>query len=130
VVDALGLERFALFGVYHSSLVCIAYAARHPERVSHLALWCGLARAHDAEGSRLSPAMAALMDENYETFTETVAHQVFGWNEGDPAHRLAQYMHSAASPEIVKAAWTRDQTDSGMSCRSSCHALLPAAVSA
>ncbi len=40
VVDQLGLERFALFGAADAGPVAIAYAARHPERVSQLVLWC------------------------------------------------------------------------------------------
>jgi pimeloyl-ACP methyl ester carboxylesterase/DNA-binding CsgD family transcriptional regulator len=39
VVDALGLERFPLFGMSHGGAVAIAYAVRHPERVSHLILY-------------------------------------------------------------------------------------------
>jgi pimeloyl-ACP methyl ester carboxylesterase len=38
VVDAAGLERFALLGISHGGPIVIAYAARHPERVSHLVL--------------------------------------------------------------------------------------------
>ena len=38
VVDALGLERFALHGASHGAAVSIEYAARHPERVSRLIL--------------------------------------------------------------------------------------------
>jgi pimeloyl-ACP methyl ester carboxylesterase/DNA-binding CsgD family transcriptional regulator len=40
VVDACGLSRFALLGVSQGGAVALAYAARHPERVSHLVL-CG-----------------------------------------------------------------------------------------
>jgi DNA-binding winged helix-turn-helix (wHTH) protein len=40
VVDALGLERFSLMGISQGGAVAIAYAVRHPERVSHLVL-CG-----------------------------------------------------------------------------------------
>lgn len=36
VVDALALERFALLGMSQGASVAIAYANRHPERVSHL----------------------------------------------------------------------------------------------
>ena len=39
VVDAAGLERFALFSLSEGGCTAIAYAARHPERVSHLALY-------------------------------------------------------------------------------------------
>src|SRR5215217_23924 len=36
VVDALGLERFPLLGISQGASIAIAYAVRHPERVSHL----------------------------------------------------------------------------------------------
>ena len=39
VVDAMGLDRFPLLGVSQGGAVAIAYAARHPERVSHLILY-------------------------------------------------------------------------------------------
>src|SRR3989454_7461179 len=39
VVDSLGLERFALLGVSQGGPVGIAYAVRHPERVTHLVLY-------------------------------------------------------------------------------------------
>lgn len=44
VVDAAGLDRFALLGISHGGPIAIAYAARHPERVSHLALYGTYAR--------------------------------------------------------------------------------------
>lgn len=44
VVDKLALEKFVLFGVSQSASVAIAYAARHPERLSHLILYGGFAR--------------------------------------------------------------------------------------
>jgi len=40
VVGASGLDRFALFGLSQGGAVAIEYAARHPERISHLIL-CG-----------------------------------------------------------------------------------------
>jgi pimeloyl-ACP methyl ester carboxylesterase len=39
VVDAAGLERFALMGMSEGGQTAIAYTARHPERVSHLVLY-------------------------------------------------------------------------------------------
>jgi DNA-binding winged helix-turn-helix (wHTH) protein len=38
VVDASGLERFPLLGISQGGPVAMAYAVRHPERVSHLVL--------------------------------------------------------------------------------------------
>lgn len=44
VVQATGLERFPLFGISQGCAISIAYAARYPERVSHLVLYSGFAR--------------------------------------------------------------------------------------
>ena len=44
VVEATGHERFALFGVSDGAAVALAYAARHPTRVSHLVLHGAWAR--------------------------------------------------------------------------------------
>lgn len=44
VVDALGIERFALFGISQGCAASIAYAVRHPQRVSHLILLGGYAK--------------------------------------------------------------------------------------
>jgi pimeloyl-ACP methyl ester carboxylesterase/DNA-binding CsgD family transcriptional regulator len=44
VVEAAGLERFALLGVSQGAAIAITYAARHPENVTHLVLYGGYAR--------------------------------------------------------------------------------------
>jgi DNA-binding SARP family transcriptional activator/pimeloyl-ACP methyl ester carboxylesterase len=44
VADAAGLERFALLGISQGTRTAVAYAAKHPERVSHLVLYGGSAR--------------------------------------------------------------------------------------
>jgi class 3 adenylate cyclase/pimeloyl-ACP methyl ester carboxylesterase len=44
VVDAAGLDRFPLFAVSQGCAISVAFAARHPERVSHLILYGGFAR--------------------------------------------------------------------------------------
>ncbi len=38
VVDSVGIERFTLFGISQGGPVALAYAHRHPEKVSHLIL--------------------------------------------------------------------------------------------
>lgn len=39
VIDASGIEKFALLGMSEGGSTAIKYAAKHPERVSHLVLW-------------------------------------------------------------------------------------------
>ena len=47
VVDAAGLERFALLGISKGGAIATEYAARHPERVSHLICHGAFARGKD-----------------------------------------------------------------------------------
>jgi pimeloyl-ACP methyl ester carboxylesterase len=44
VVDAAGLDRFPLFAMSQGCAISVAFAVRHPERVSHLILYGGFAR--------------------------------------------------------------------------------------
>ena len=43
VVNSAGLKRFPLLGISQGCAISIAYAARHPERVSHLILYASFA---------------------------------------------------------------------------------------
>ncbi len=78
VVDAAGLEKFALLGMSQGGAVCIAYAARHPDRVSHLVLYgasaLGWSKIHTSPED-LQEGMAIL------TLTKT------GWGSDNPAYR-------------------------------------------
>jgi pimeloyl-ACP methyl ester carboxylesterase/DNA-binding winged helix-turn-helix (wHTH) protein len=51
VADAAGLDRFALLGSSQGAPIAIAYAARYPERVSHLILAGGFERGRLVRGS-------------------------------------------------------------------------------
>jgi pimeloyl-ACP methyl ester carboxylesterase len=44
VVDASGLDDFALLGISGGGPVAISYAARHPERINNLVLYGSYAR--------------------------------------------------------------------------------------
>ncbi|MEE8385587.1 MAG: adenylate/guanylate cyclase domain-containing protein [Dehalococcoidia bacterium] len=105
VVDCLGSERFALFPFGTPGPVAIAYAVRHPERVSHLVLWCTYARASDVWASPQVKALVGLSDTDWELATETAAHAVVGWSEGESSHQIAALMRESATPEAARAAW-------------------------
>jgi pimeloyl-ACP methyl ester carboxylesterase len=77
VVDALGVERFALLGISQGGAVAAAYAARHPERVSHLILYCAHARGWQHRGSKHEL-------EAYAALTQLVR---LGWGKNHPAFR-------------------------------------------
>jgi pimeloyl-ACP methyl ester carboxylesterase len=77
VVDGLGLERFALIGISQGAAVSIAYATRHPERVSRLILCGGYARGW----RKRDVAIDIAQREALETL---VLH---GWGRDNPAFR-------------------------------------------
>ena len=77
VVDAAGLDRFTLFGVSQGVAVSIAYAVRHPERVSRLVLYGGFARGRRLRGSALDAEQAEAMLTLMRT----------GWGQENPAFR-------------------------------------------
>ena len=70
----------------------IAYAARHPERISHLILWCTYARGSDFLRSTQAQAIRGLVVQSWELYTETVAHALLGWSAGAPARQFAAMM--------------------------------------
>ncbi|HSM87037.1 MAG TPA: alpha/beta fold hydrolase [Candidatus Limnocylindrales bacterium] len=51
VVEAAGVEKFALMGISQGGAVAIAYAIRHPDRVSHLVLINAFSRGLEARGT-------------------------------------------------------------------------------
>ncbi len=70
-------EPFALLGISQGAAVCIAYAVRHPERVSHLVLYGGYARGVWRRGD---PERADL----YRAIIDLVR---LGWGKDNPAFR-------------------------------------------
>jgi len=109
IVDALGLDRFALLGIYYSAVPVIQYAARHPDRVSHVMTWCGFVDNKQNAENPASQLIRSLVDTDYALFTETLCHQVLGWGSGDAAHRVAAMMREAMGPAAAQAHWDSHQ---------------------
>jgi class 3 adenylate cyclase len=104
VVERAGVDRFVLFGLYYSAQIAIAYAAKHPERVSHLILWCPVLQGDEhGQDPSVQEALDRLLYADYSLFTETLAHRVFGWDQGDAAHQLALYMQGSMSAETFRS---------------------------
>lgn len=78
VADAAGAERFALLGISQGAAVAIAYAVRHPGRVSHLVLHGGYAR------GRLVRSDTPEQRDEAETMCRLAE---LGWGKDDPAFR-------------------------------------------
>ena len=77
VADTIGLDVFALLGVSQSCAVSVAYAVRHPERLSHLVLYGGYAKGWRKRGSRNEI-------DTHEAMTTLIRE---GWGKDNPAFR-------------------------------------------
>jgi pimeloyl-ACP methyl ester carboxylesterase/DNA-binding winged helix-turn-helix (wHTH) protein len=94
VVDAAGLDRFPLLGISQGGSVAVAYAVRHPERVSHLVLLGTY-----AVGQR---KRARTADER--AYVETIIELVrVAWARPDPHYR--QIFAGRFLPEGTQEEW-------------------------
>lgn len=94
VVEALGLERFPLLGVSQGGAVAVAYAARHPERVSRLVLCGAYARGR---------AVRAVGDDEKRAAALDLDLARVGWGRDDPAFR--QVFAAQFLPDGTRADW-------------------------
>jgi pimeloyl-ACP methyl ester carboxylesterase/DNA-binding CsgD family transcriptional regulator len=74
VIDAVGLQRFVLLGISQGAAIAVAYAARHPDRVSDLVLYGGYARGRRLRGQ----------GEEEEALIAAIRA---GWGSDEPAYR-------------------------------------------
>jgi len=105
VVDHLDLQSFALFAPGPAGPIAIAYAARHPERVSHLVLWSSSARLSVAMRAPRIRGLMGLLETDWELFTETTAHTIQGWSAGEPARRIAAMFRESITQDVMRAAF-------------------------
>jgi len=94
VVDAAGLDRFPLLGISQGGPVAIAYAVRHPERVTHLVLLGSYAQGR--RKSARTPDELALAEAHIEIVR-------LGWGRPDPTYR--QIFAARFLPEATQEQW-------------------------
>jgi pimeloyl-ACP methyl ester carboxylesterase/DNA-binding CsgD family transcriptional regulator len=94
VVDALGLATFPLLGISSGAAIALAYAARHPERVSRLVLLGGFATSR----YHVSCSPPESIEEG-ETLIKLVE---LGWGSAQPAFRqvfVSRFMPDATAEQ-------------------------------
>jgi DNA-binding winged helix-turn-helix (wHTH) protein/pimeloyl-ACP methyl ester carboxylesterase len=107
IVDAAGLERFPLLGISRGGSIAIAYAVRHPERVSHLILYgafaAGLNHYGTPEQLEARHALTSLVRLGWglknPAFCKTFTYRFIP--EGTPAHEqwFDELQRVSTSPE-------------------------------
>jgi DNA-binding SARP family transcriptional activator/pimeloyl-ACP methyl ester carboxylesterase len=98
VVDSLGLDRFALMGSSKGGPTAMAYAARHPERVSHLVLYGTFAQGWrvvgDEDDVKAREALISLIRQ--------------GWARDNPAIRQFMTSHFLPDASLEEMGWFND----------------------
>jgi pimeloyl-ACP methyl ester carboxylesterase len=111
VVDSAGLERFILFGLSQGVAPAIVYAARHPERLSHLILYGGFARGllhrdNPEKGRQAMELGCALIREGWgseeESHREFFTSQFMPDASKDDHRALNDLQRAACAPEIAE----------------------------
>lgn len=99
VVDRLGLERFALYTHVVAGDAPLAFAARHPDRVTRLVWWVGLGNVGTPDTQRQIDAMSPLMESEWELYTNVIGRLLNGWNAPEAA-QYAELARAGTTPAV------------------------------
>jgi pimeloyl-ACP methyl ester carboxylesterase len=114
VVDDLGWQRFPLLGICQGGAIAVAYAARHPERVSRLILYNTYAQGAYTEGipaekAREARALANMIEVGWGrqrgTFREVFARLFSPREAGEQIAWWEDLQRRTATPEDAARLW-------------------------
>jgi len=98
VADRLELPPFRLIANTNATPPAIAYAAQHPDRLSHLALWHGYPRALPPWRPAVE-GLLALAERDWGLAIDSYLHSAFTWDEGESASAGALLVREAIGRE-------------------------------
>jgi pimeloyl-ACP methyl ester carboxylesterase len=112
VVDAAGFDRFALLGLSQGAPISIAYAARHPERVSRLILYGAYARGllhRDGSPEKLKQSLElarGLIREGWgseeESHRQFFTSQFMPDSTAEQQHAMNEMQRLSATPAVAE----------------------------
>jgi pimeloyl-ACP methyl ester carboxylesterase/DNA-binding CsgD family transcriptional regulator len=114
VVDAVGLRRFPLVGLCQGAVVAIAYAARHPDRVSRLILYSAYPHGAHVEGAadRLAKQATTLSQmieigwgREAGAFREVFANLLMPDGGKEQLKWIGELQRRSASPDTACQLW-------------------------
>ncbi len=96
VIDATGIERFPILCISQGACLGVAYAVKHPERVTHLLIHGGYARGR---------AMRAETGRQRETSDMPLKMVDLGWGQSNPAFRQVFTSHFIPGASLEQQHW-------------------------
>ena len=121
VVDGLGLDRFPLLGLSQGGPIAIAYAVRHPERVSRLILYGSYSRGRSyrnlsarehAERELMLQMIAVGWGQDHAAFRQVFTSLFIPEGTPEQTHWFNELQRVSATPEsAARIARTFDELD-------------------
>jgi pimeloyl-ACP methyl ester carboxylesterase len=103
LIEELGRERVALFGGSCGGPPAIAYAARHPERTSHLVLYGAYASGPKLAPVEVQQAMTGLVRAHWGLGSKALTDLFAPQSSAEARQQLAESQRRSASPEMAAA---------------------------
>ena len=101
VIDHLKLKRLALMGYSEAGPVVIAYAAKHPRRISHLILYGTCARGPAITTDEVKASLISLVRSHWGIFSKTLAEIWAADADATVTESLAKFQRESTTPEIA-----------------------------
>jgi pimeloyl-ACP methyl ester carboxylesterase len=110
VVDALALERFAIFAVRSSGPAAIAFVLAHPDQLSHLVLWQTAATNYHAEPPIETQNL--MLEGDWDTYVEAVCRYALrGVDEAVVSRHMELLRRSADKGTLLRFLQSRSSHD-------------------
>jgi pimeloyl-ACP methyl ester carboxylesterase len=103
VVDDTGLGSFALLGYYLSVAPAIAFAARHPERVTRLVLFGGAIELQELLSTPTNQALVPLIGRDWGMYVDAAIVSWLGWDDADENRLMAEFYRGTTTPSAALA---------------------------
>jgi pimeloyl-ACP methyl ester carboxylesterase len=101
VVDHLKLKRFVLFGFSQSGPIAVAFAVKHPRRVSHLVLFDTYARGEAITTDEIKASFLSLIRAHWGIGSKTLTDLFLPKAEASAVQWFTRLQREAASPEMA-----------------------------
>lgn len=101
VIDHLKLNRFALFGFSQGGPIAIAYAIKHPRRVSHLILYDSYARGEAISTEEVRKSFTSLIRSAWGVGSKTMADIFLPGGDVSALKWFARLQREAATAEMA-----------------------------
>jgi pimeloyl-ACP methyl ester carboxylesterase/DNA-binding CsgD family transcriptional regulator len=99
IIDAAGLDQFALIGMSNGGSLALSYAVRHPERVSHLLIYGGYMR------GMAQRSVDAAKDEEIAVHLGLIK---LAWNADNPVYKFILSTELLPAGTMEQIGWLND----------------------